>query len=301
MKRGRLSLIRTFMTFVLFLAAGGCGDGTYRTFDDFLSRRETVPANPVFQKQYTTPSLSRSRLETLIGMSLYHGPPEQYGDLVYHDRSVSHGMDPVVFSHRTHRLRYTCRVCHLELEFSMKKGESGITREQYLAGRFCGACHNGKIAFPVKFACNLCHVQVDRQGNYSLRGQSGLFANLPEQDYGDGVDWAAALETGAVSPRTTLHDKGTPAVMPLPTHLRLPMRWTTREPRTLVVFPHATHIQWLDCANCHPDIFTLEQMGTVSFDKEKNLYGMYCGTCHLTVAFPMNGCSRCHPSQHDRP
>jgi c(7)-type cytochrome triheme protein len=88
--------------------------------------------------------------------------------------------------------------------------------------------------------------------------------------------------------------------MPLPEHLELPMRWTTRSPRTLVNFPHKEHTQWLDCANCHPDLFTTKQMGTVEFDKEKNLYGMYCGACHMKVAFPMNACSRCHPGQKDR-
>jgi hypothetical protein len=29
---------------------------------------------------------------------------------------------------------------------------------------------------------------------------------------------------------------------------------------------------------------------------DSNIYGNFCGACHLQVAFPMNDCRRCHTS-----
>ena len=290
-------LNRLFLLFAL-LAFSGCSDSRLGDFDLFLARQKrSEPANPIFQKQYTTPSVPRSTLESLLNMSLYQGEAQKYGDVIMQERSVQRGMGPVVFSHQTHRIRFTCQVCHLELEFSFQKGESGITREDYLEGRFCGSCHNGEIAFSVRYSCNLCHISKDSPDDYSGKRRAAAGANLPGQEYGDGVNWVQAVQTGAIAPQNSLSGENIPQSIPLPNHLELPLRWTTREPRTLVRFPHKEHLLWLDCANCHPDIFSIEQMGTETFDKEKNLYGMFCGTCHMTVAFPMNGCNRCHPNQ----
>lgn len=185
----------------------------------------------------------------------------------------------------------------------MKKGSSEITRDDNLEGRLCGVCHNGEDAFSVnvKGYCDRCHVPMDRESVYQNKGRERSYSGLPSLNYGDGINWVETLNSGTISPRNYLRKENYQESMTLPEHLKLPMRWTTRSPRTLVHFSHVEHVKWLDCSNCHPDIFNIKQMGTVEFDKEKNLYGMYCGTCHMTVAFPMNGCSRCHPGQHDRP
>ena len=280
----------------------GCSTNQMSGFNRFLARQEAVePANPIFQKQYTSASLPRSTLNNLLAMSLYTGPAERYGDIIFQEKSAKHRVKPVVFSHRTHRSRYTCRVCHIELEFSMKRGETDITREEYLDGLYCGACHNGDIAFSVKYSCNVCHIQVDKQGNYAVAHDAMLSSGqLPAEEYGDGINWVEAIKNGTIAPENSILAEEEAESMELPKHLQLPLRWTTTAPRTLVTFPHQAHIQWLDCANCHPDIFTIEKMGTEEFNKEKNLYGMYCGACHMTVAFPMNGCNRCHPGQKNR-
>ena len=281
----------------------GCSDNPSQ-FNRFLLRQPALePAAPIFNKQYNSAALSRTELDKLLQMSTYTGSPDRYGVIVFRDQAAKRGVNPVVFSHQSHRTRFTCKVCHLELEFLMEKGSSEITREDNLEGRLCGVCHNGEDAFSVgvKGYCDRCHVPMDRESVYQNQGgESSLVGFLPSQDYGDGVNWVEAINTGKISPRNFLREENYQESMPLPEHLELPMRWTTRSPRTLVSFSHKVHIQWLDCSNCHPDIFNIKQMGTVEFDKEKNLYGMYCGTCHMTVAFPMNGCSRCHPGQHDR-
>jgi len=264
-----------------------------------LDRPPVVQQNPIHQKKYDNPPMEWKKFNELLDMAVYRGAPGQYGDLIMRGRSEKKGMAPVAFSHRTHRVNYTCRVCHLELEFSMKKGETGITREDYLNGRFCGACHNGRIAFSVTQACNLCHVNEDKASSSSSSSLHEMaVAGLPKTDYGDKVNWVEAIATGAIKPKNTLETEPV-KTMPLPAHLERPLRWSANVPGVVVSFPHKAHTVWLDCANCHPGLFEIKNMGTVAFDKEKNLYGMYCGTCHMTVAFPMNGCSRCHPGHKD--
>lgn len=281
------------------------GWGCVACVDELIERKvpESTPGNernPIRQKNYSHAPLEWGKFNELLDMAVYNGEPGQYGDLVLRGRSESNGMAPVRFSHRIHRVRYTCRVCHLELEFSMKKGETGITREDYLNGRYCGACHNGKIAFAVTQACNLCHVSEEKggAGAGSVKHETAG-AGLPAAEYGDRINWVAAMASGAIKPKNSLEAEQGVKMMPLPTHLELPLRWYSNMTGVYVAFPHLAHIAWLDCANCHPAIFEIKNMGTVAFDKEKNLYGMYCGTCHLTVAFPMNGCSRCHPGHKD--
>ncbi|MEA3548013.1 MAG: c(7)-type cytochrome triheme domain-containing protein [Thermodesulfobacteriota bacterium] len=290
------------MTFLGSLILFGCSNNQMSGFDRFLTRQEAEsPANPIFQKKYTSASLPRAKLKKLLDMSLYTGPPEHYGNVVMQQKNGKHRMSPVVFSHRAHRSKFTCRVCHGELEFSMKAGETDITREECRGGFYCGTCHNGEIAFSLKYSCNACHLKVDKQRNYTAAHDALLSSGqMPEQDYGDKINWVEAISSGIIAPVNFILDEEAAESMQLPEHLELPLRWTTITPRTTVTFPHMEHVQWLDCANCHPDIFTLESMGTVEFDKKKNLYGMYCGACHMTVAFPMNGCNRCHPEQKDR-
>jgi len=80
----------------------------------------------------------------------------EYGDVIINKRAEKAGMRPVIFPHWFHRIRYTCNVCHAEIGFKMRSGGSDITMAEIRDGKFCGACHNNKIAWgPEK--CNLCH------------------------------------------------------------------------------------------------------------------------------------------------
>ena len=281
---------------LVLLCLSGCAD----KMDRFLHLPPQAEQGSIKHKAYSSPPLSIFALKELIEMAVYTGPPESYGELVLRRATSRKGADPVVFSHRTHRSRYTCRVCHLELEFSMKKDGTDISQEDLLMGRYCGACHNGTIAFAVDRACNLCHIkEVNQQQGVVSRFSPVLAEGLPSTAYGDHINWVKALENGMITPKTSLSEEAPPPSLPLPKHLEAPLQWYTNTPGVYVAFPHKAHVAWLDCANCHPDIFDLKNMGTVAFDKEKNLYGMFCGSCHMTVAFPINGCSRCHPRQKD--
>ena len=80
----------------------------------------------------------------------------EYGDVVINNYSDASGMRPVVFPHWFHRIRYRCKVCHADLGFKFKAGGNEINMVKVIDGQFCGACHNGDVAWNIE-NCNLCH------------------------------------------------------------------------------------------------------------------------------------------------
>jgi c(7)-type cytochrome triheme protein len=80
----------------------------------------------------------------------------EYADVVLNRNSEKEGVRPVVYPHWFHRIRFQCRVCHSELGFEMRVGANDVTMEEIIDGKFCGACHNGEIAWSVE-NCDLCH------------------------------------------------------------------------------------------------------------------------------------------------
>ena len=80
----------------------------------------------------------------------------EYGDVVINNYSDAAGMRPVVFPHWFHRVRFRCKVCHADLGFKFQAGGNQIDMVKIIDGQYCGACHNGEIAWSVE-NCNLCH------------------------------------------------------------------------------------------------------------------------------------------------
>jgi len=80
----------------------------------------------------------------------------EYGDIVINEHAEKEGMPPVVFPHWFHRIRFRCKVCHADLGFKFKAGGNGINMLKIIDGEYCGACHNGKVAWSVE-NCNMCH------------------------------------------------------------------------------------------------------------------------------------------------
>jgi len=240
-------------------------------------------------------ALDHAELDKILASTPPNGPFWKYGTVIMRRKSKKAGMKPVVFAHWSHRAKYTCRVCHVELEFGMRAGYSGITRAQYLSGKFCGACHDGKTAFTVKDGpqanCGKCHMENPGVMEAALEK---FAATMPPSNFGNGIDWTKAVKEGKITPRNSLKPEQT--VMTLPDKLRQPLKLGTSSPRSDVVFSHEEHFAGLDCSSCHPDIFNIKKKGTQQFSMEANLYGSFCGACHMYVAFPMNDCRRCHPS-----
>ena len=80
----------------------------------------------------------------------------EYADVILNKRAETEGMRPVIFPHWFHRIRFRCKVCHSELGFVMRAGANDVTMGQITEGKFCGACHNGEIAWTTE-NCDLCH------------------------------------------------------------------------------------------------------------------------------------------------
>jgi len=80
----------------------------------------------------------------------------EYGDVVINNYSDAAGMRPVVFPHWFHRVRYRCKVCHADLGFKFQAGGNEINMVKIIDGQFCGACHNGEVAWSIE-NCNMCH------------------------------------------------------------------------------------------------------------------------------------------------
>ena len=76
---------------------------------------------------------------------------------------------------------------------------------------------------------------------------------------------------------------------------------TAREVTTPnIVFSHQKHSVWNGCELCHPQGFGVKNGATIYTMKEI-FEGRFCGACHLTVAFPLNDCMRCHPAMRRNP
>ena len=80
----------------------------------------------------------------------------EYGDVLMNNFSDDAGMRPVVFPHWFHRIRFRCKVCHADLGFKMQAGGNQINMLKIVDGEYCGACHNGEVAWSVE-NCDVCH------------------------------------------------------------------------------------------------------------------------------------------------
>lgn len=80
----------------------------------------------------------------------------EYADVTINTRSEAEGVAPVIYPHWFHRIRFQCSVCHVDLGFKTGAGTTGITMEKLIDGQYCGACHDGNIAWSID-NCDLCH------------------------------------------------------------------------------------------------------------------------------------------------
>ena len=107
------------------------------------------------------PAASRLAGAAVLGCALLGGfvatdARAEYGDVVINNYSDKAGMRPVVFPHWFHRIRFRCKVCHADLGFKFKAGGNEINMVKVIDGQFCGACHNGEVAWSIE-NCNMCH------------------------------------------------------------------------------------------------------------------------------------------------
>jgi c(7)-type cytochrome triheme protein len=212
--------------------------------------------------------------------------PEIYGNILIDRASTKAGLRTVTFSHWSHRMKYTCRVCHYEIEFNMMLNTTMITEEANKHGRYCGECHDGKTAFGhTEENCEKCHNDDITYGK-----EPGMLSVLPGAPNGNGVDWVKALEDGHIYPKLYLREENKPLLFDR--NIRIESPWAGISP---VQFSHTLHGKWLDCSNCHPEIFGITEASTEDLAMENILSYQFCGVCHGKVAFPPNNnCKKCH-------
>lgn len=106
----------------------------------------------------------------------------EYGDIVINNYSDQADMRPAVFPHWFHRIRFRCKVCHGDLGFKFQAGGNDINMLKIIDGQYCGACHNGQVAWSAE-NCDLCHsakpgtpTQVHESTLQLLIGGSGAAA-----------------------------------------------------------------------------------------------------------------------------
>lgn len=110
---------------------------------------------------------------------------------------------------------------------------------------------------------------------------------LPPDTAGNKVRWVKALRDGYIEPRTNIYPETKVNLL----DQDIIMRRTGSA--SYVRFPHLVHTEWLDCSNCHNQIFS-DKAGETPVTMLAILSGEYCGRCHGAVAFPLTECNRCH-------
>lgn len=233
--------------------------------------------------------------------------PREYGSLVIDNSSSKAGFPPVLFEHWSHRGKYTCRLCHVDLAFAMKRNASGITAADNKKGYFCGACHNGtrlngkEPIFPscttdlskdnVQF-CDKCH-QKARTPREEQQRFVRFSQNLPKARFGNTINWEKAEEMGILKPVDFLEGVSLKMdQLPVQKDFQLQSKSKTGGMPD-IIFSHQKHMVWNGCEVCHPDIFAIKK-GTTPYSMTAMFEGKYCGVCHDTVAFPQIDCQRCH-------
>ncbi len=84
----------------------------------------------------------------------------------------------VTFSHDSHveRRGLTCDMCHANL-FKMEalsvQNEADFTMAGLADGKYCGACHNGTMAFTANSRCASCHTGVKGAPQENEAGKEG--------------------------------------------------------------------------------------------------------------------------------
>jgi c(7)-type cytochrome triheme protein len=206
--------------------------------------------------------MKQSRLYLLFSISMMvvmtAGPAiaDSGGGEIYFTKPLK----SVLFSHKLHadELGLTCDMCHMKL-FDMQalaaQEKSDFVMDSLYKGKYCGACHDGKMAFASNTQCARCH--------------GGVKA------------YDAALEQEKKNP--------SPKASPAPKAFVYKLKDTGA-----VTFSHESHLQSFTCKDCHSGLFTLKKGGS-KMKMDAMYTGGFCGKCHNgKIATDIMECAKCH-------
>jgi c(7)-type cytochrome triheme protein len=224
--------------------------------------------------------------------------PHQFGNVTMNNFSEKNNEAPAVFKHWLHRMKYTCRLCHVDLGFAMRAGETDIREEDNLNGIYCGTCHNGGESFApeeegpggtVTRNCDRCHSggkKVEFKNNFYK-----MTKGFPRARGGNRVDWLKAEEGGLITLKDQLEGitiERKPFEIPVDSDI------ASKEIKMPdIIFSHEKHAVWNGCELCHPELFGVEK-GVNVYTMQEIFDGKFCGACHGSVAFVTLDCQLCH-------
>lgn len=135
----------------------------------------------------------------------------------------------------------------------------------------------------------------ENPGTELLQAPKAAFDSMDKSKHGNHVNWVSSLENSKISPRW---DRMDDTMQPIVFDLNIVREVKGSMPN--VVYPHKQHTEWLDCSNCHPDIF-IPQKGANQINMASILLGEKCGVCHGKVAFPVttSTCVLCHSQKKE--
>ncbi len=217
------------------------------------------------------------------------------------------GLAPVLYPHWKHRILFECKVCHNSI-FQMQRWVNNISQEQIIAGKQCGTCHNGNMAFAADDNCELCHIagkpeaerlhdpnminhtktkEIAEKIGAKWRPENLVNGRLPLDRFGL-IDWLKMKRDNVFSPITSLDNS---------------FKEQTKNNKILfisksdfvkdVLFDHKVHSDWIDCSSCHPALFK-DKLGGNDMKMKDMSKGQFCGHCHGKVSFRFAECKRCH-------
>lgn len=234
----------------------------------------------------------------------YITPPEYFGMVRMNNFTKQGDMPPVIFDHWLHRATFTCRICHIDIGFAMKAKATKVTANDNIQGYFCGSCHNGTLkidgqkvfsACAVKYSekeakrCGRCHSDGNtEQRKYKFET---FTQKLPRLQYNQ-IDWEKAEEKRLIKSIDSIEGifYKTDAIK---AQDNFSIEVNTKR-KTDVIFSHKKHVVWNGCAVCHPMIFPSSAKGSVQYSMFQIMDGEYCGVCHVSVAFSVWLCYKCH-------
>lgn len=176
------------------------------------------------------------------------------GDIIY-----TKPLKSVVFSHKVHveEKGLSCEMCHSGLfEPSALKAQENkdFTMDSLYKGKYCGACHDGKMAFASNSQCARCHTGV--KGYNAAKKDDKGGASSPIQ----GPKEALTIGAG----------------------------------ESAVAFSHQSHAASLKCVDCHSGLFPMKKGKTkVTMDAlYQGRFCGTCHNGQR--AFASSDCAKCH-------
>lgn len=267
-------------------------------------------------------------------------------DILNAAEGVSHGGDivytkpvkSVIFSHKVHAedKGLGCDACHsglFEPKALKAQEKSDFNMDSLYKGKYCGSCHNGKIAFASNTQCARCHTGV--KGYAASQKKPVSTASIPAGPKqpitigaGDSaVKFSHDSHTGAfgcnechstVFPMKSGKTKVTMEAIYqgqycgmchngkkafassecLKCHAKVPAPKTplVYKPKGAapVKFSHDFHASAFKCDDCHKKLFVMQKGGS-KMKMDAMYEGKSCGKCHDgKIASPVSDCGKCH-------